>query len=98
MQISNLCWRGCRDGLFKYPHSYLAEVRGVLHYLVDTYASIDKDNLSEFPQETSNLEFPDDGVKIPSGYSDDAIRAILYELTNREVTIEINGNYKIVHY
>lgn len=103
MKISNLCWRGCRSGLSKYPDE--ATARGVLSYLVQTYAVIDKDNQSKFPEETADLEFPDDGVQIPKDYPDLYIRCVLHELTHLgsgEVNITVeeagDGEYKIARY
>lgn len=105
MKISNNWWKAMRNSLSKYPHQYIPELRGILNHLVETYSSIDTDNQSEFPMESADLEIPEHEVKIPSGYPDECIRPILHELISihrtvdfADITIEEDGDYKIVRY
>lgn len=96
MTITNSNKEKIRDGLSKFPHFAVKELRGILHYLTEAYSSDDSGH--------SGLELPDKKVKIPSIYSDMYICVVLHELfecadsIERVVTVKRYGDYKIASY
>ena len=93
MTITNSNKKNIRDGLSKFPHFAVGELRGILDYLTEAYSFGDSD-----------LVLPDKKVKIPSIYPDMYICVVLHELfevadsTERVVTVKRRGDYKIAIY
>ncbi len=90
-----------RDDLSRYFPPFIGEVRGILNYMIETYASVKKDNFSNEILQPVDLELPEHCIRIPTDYSDECIKIVVHKLTDcAEYNIKIvtNDEGKTVHY
>lgn len=92
-----------RDDLSRYFPPFIGELRGVLNYMIETYASVKKDNFSNESSflQPVDLELPDHYISIPRMYSNECIKIVVHKLTDcAEYNIKIiaDDKNKIVHY
>ncbi len=92
-----------RDDLSRYFPPFIGELRGVLNYMIETYASVKKDPLSPecFDLHPVDLELPDHCIRIPRMYSNECIKIVMHKLIDcAEYNIKIiaDDKYKTVHY
>lgn len=88
-KINNL--KDFRDDCSKYPKELSVELRGILNYLEEAYASSDTD--------AEVILLPEKRIDFPNLYSDTAIRTIMRELLGEDDVLIISSfEFKTVHY